>query len=247
MSKKEENKKEEEKDSKEEEKEEKEISLDVSVEELGKAGLHFGHSSSKRHPNMEPYIDGVKGDIHIFDLNKTAEKLEQALKFLAKQKAKGKNILLVGTKPQTVDIVKEVAKKHNLPHLTYRWVGGFITNFNEIKKRIKHLNDLLKQREEGELDKYTKKEQLEIDREIEKLEKKFGGVKELTSLPDVIFALNMDKDELAIEEARQKDIKIVAVSDTNTDPTLVDYPIPANDDAISSIKYILNKFDEVIS
>lgn len=228
-------------------KEKKKITLDIKVKELGEAGLHFGHSSSKRNPNMEPYIDGVKGDIHIFDLNKTAEKLEQALKFLATQKAKGKNILLVGTKPQAVELVKDVAEKHNLPYLTYRWVGGFITNFSEIKKRIDHLNDLLKQRKEGELKKYTKKEQLEIDREIEKLEKKFGGVKKLTSHPDIVFALNMDKDELAIKEAKQKDIKVVAVSDTNTDPTIVDYPIPANDDAISSIKYILDKFDEAIS
>ncbi len=232
---------------KKETKEEEDISIDINVEELGKAGLHFGHSSSKRHPNMEPYIDGVKGEVHILDLNKTAEKLEQALTFLAKEKKKGKSIMMVGTKPQTVDLVKETAKKHNLPYITYRWIGGFITNFNEVKKRISHLNDLLKQREAGEFDKYTKKEQLELDREIEKLEKKFGGVKELTSVPDIIFCLNMDKDDIAIEEARQKDVKIVAVCDTNCDPMEADYPIPANDDAISSIKLILDKFDEIIS
>ena len=236
------------KEKKEENKQEKEeISIDINVEELGKAGLHFGHSSSKRHPNMEPYIDGVKGEVHILDLTKTAEKLEQALVFLAEQKRKGKEIMIVGTKPQTEQIVKDIAKKHNLPYITYRWIGGFITNFDEVKKRIKHLNNLLKKREEGDFDKYTKKEQLEIDREIEKLEKKFGGVKELTSIPDIIFSLNMDKDEIAIEEAKQKDVKIVAVCDTNCDPMEADYPIPANDDAISSIKLILDKFDEIIS
>ena len=224
-----------------------EISIDINVDELGKAGLHFGHSSSKRHPNMDPYIDGVKGEVHILDLTKTAEKLEQALTFLAQEKKKGKKVMMVGTKPQTVDLVKETAKKHNLPYITYRWIGGFITNFNEVKKRIDHLNDLLKKREAGEFDKYTKKEQLELDREIEKLEKKFGGVKELTSIPDIIFCLNMDKDEIAINEAKQKDIKIVAVCDTNCDPMEADYPIPANDDAISSIKLILDKFDEIIS
>ncbi len=229
------------------EKKKKKLDIKINVEELGKVGLHFGHSASKRHPNMEPYIDGVKADVHILDLTKTAEKLEQALRFLAEEKKKGKEILIIGTKPQTVDLVQEVAKKHKLPFMTYRWIGGFITNFGEVKKRIKHLNDLLKKREAGELDKYTKKEQLEIDREIEALEKKFGGVKEMTSVPDIIFALNMDKDELAIKEASQRDLKIVAVCDTNTDPVAADYPIPANDDAISSIKYILDKFDEVVS
>ncbi|MGM0439412.1 MAG: 30S ribosomal protein S2 [Patescibacteria group bacterium] len=236
------------KETKEENKQEKEeISIDINVEELGKAGLHFGHSSSKRHPNMEPYIDGVKGEVHILDLTKTAEKLEQALVFLAEQKRAGKEIMIVGTKPQTEQIVKETAKKHNLPYITYRWIGGFITNFDEVKKRIKHLNELLEKREAGDFDKYTKKEQLEIDREIEKLEKKFGGVKKLTSIPDIIFCLNMDKDEIAIEEAKQKEVKIVAVCDTNCDPMEADYPIPANDDAISSIKLILDKFDEIIS
>jgi small subunit ribosomal protein S2 len=235
------------KETKSEKKSKKKVDVKVTVDELGKAGLHFGHSSSKRHPNMEPYIDGVKGEVHIFDLTKTAEKLEQALKFLAEEKAKGKEILIVGTKPQTVDIVKEFSKKHNLSYITYRWIGGFITNFNEVKKRIKHLNELLKKKEKGEFDKYTKKEQLEIDREIEALEKKFGGVKEMTSIPDIVFALNMDKDKLAIDEAKQRDIKIVALCDTNTDPTSVDYPIPANDDAISSIKLILDKLDQAIN
>ncbi len=244
---KEESKKKEDKKSKTEEKKEKKVEVNVTVDELGKAGLHFGHSSSKRHPNMEPYIDGVKGEVHIFDLTKTAEKLVQALEFLAEKKKEGKNILIVGTKPQTVDIVKEFSSKHNLSYITYRWIGGFITNFNEVKKRIKHLNELLEKRKKGEFDKYTKKEQLEIDREIEALEKKFGGVKKMTVIPDIVFALNMDKDKLAIDEAKQSDIKIVALCDTNTDPTSVDYPIPANDDAISSIKLILDKLDEAIS
>ena len=242
MSKKETKKEEKEKSAKEEK-----ASIDLSVEELGEAGLHFGHSSSKRHPNMDPYIDGVKGEVHILDLTKTAEKLTQALEFLAEEKKKGKTIMIVGTKPQTVGNVEEIASKHNLPYITYRWIGGFITNFSEVKKRIDHLNDLLEKRESGKFDKYTKKEQLDIDREIEKLEKKFGGVKEMNSIPDIIFALNMDKDELAIKEAKQRDIKIVAVCDTNCDPMSVDYPIPANDDSISSIGLIINKFDEIIS
>ena len=247
MSKKETKKEKDEKETSEDTQNEEEVTVDVNVEELGKAGLHFGHSSSKRHPNMEPYIDGVKGEVHILDLTKTAEKLEQALKFLAEKKKEGKTVMIVGTKPQTVGKVKEVADKHSLPYITYRWIGGFITNFNEVKKRIDHLNELLKKREAGDFDKYTKKEQLEIDREIEKLEKKFGGVKELTSIPDVIFTLNMDKDEIAIDEANQKNVKVVAVCDTNCDPMEADYPIPANDDAISSIELILDKFDEVIS
>lgn len=219
----------------------------IDVEELGKAGLHFGHTTSKRHPNMDPYIDGVKGEIHILDLVKTAEKLEQALKFLAEKRKEGKKILIVGTKPQTKNLVQDFVTKHSFPYITYRWIGGFLTNFDEVKKRINHLNDLLKKRKSGELEKYTKKEQLEIDREIEGLEKKFGGVKELTSVPDIMFALNMDKDHLAITEATKTNMQVVAVCDTNCNPMAVDYPIPANDDAISSIKLILDKFDAFIS
>lgn len=225
----------------------KEISVDLTIEELGEAGLHFGHTTSKRHPNMKPYIDGVKRDIHIIDLKKTSKKLEKALEFLATQKKKGKTILMVGTKPQFKDLVEETAEENNLPYISYRWIGGFITNFEEIKKRIEYLNDLLEKREAGEFDKYTKKEQLEFDREIEKLEKKFGGVKDLEELPDIVFALDMDKDEIAIEEANTKDVTLAAVCDTNNDPTLADYPIPANDDAVSSIKLILDKFQEAIS
>ncbi len=227
--------------------EKKEKTVKIDVEELGKAGLHFGHSSSKRHPNMDPYIDGMKGEVHILDLIKTAEKLEQSLKFLAEKKKEEKEILIVGTKPQMEGLVKDFCKKHNFSYITYRWIGGFLTNFSEVKKRIIHLNDLLKKKESGELDKYTKKEQLEIDREIEGLEKKFGGVKNLTSVPDLMFALNMDKDELAIEEAKKMGMQVVAVCDTDCNPMIVDYPIPANDDAISSIKLILDKFDEFIS
>ncbi len=240
-------KKETKKEEKDKKAEEVVTDIDIDIDELGRAGLHFGHSASKRHPNMEPYIDGVKGEVHIYDLTKTADKLKEALTFLAQEKKKGKTVMMVGTKPQTVNLVKETAEKHNLPYITYRWIGGFITNFNEIKKRIDHLNDLIKKKEAGEFDKYTKKEQLDIDREIEKLENKFGGVKQLTSIPDVIFCLNMDKDEIAIKEASQRDIDIVAICDTNTDPMKVDYPIPANDDAISSIKLILDKFDKAIS
>ncbi len=236
------------KDLTEEKTEEKKVNTtNISVEELGKAGLHFGHGSSKRHPNMNPYIEGVKGDIHIIDLTKTAEKMDQALAFLKDQKKQGKTIMIVGTKPQTVSVVEEVAKKNKLPFITNRWIGGFITNFNEIKKRINLLNGLLKKKESGELEKYTKKERLEIDRDIEGLQKKFGGVMELTSVPDVLFALNMDKDELAIEEAKKMGMKIVTICDTNCDPTKVDYPIPANDDAISSIEFILKKLDKAIN
>ncbi len=227
--------------------EKKKKDLNISIEEMGSVGLHFGHSASKRHPNMDPYIDGVKGDVHILDLTKTAEKLKVALNFLAEQKKQGKKIMIVGTKPQTEKFVKEVAEKNNLPYITYRWIGGFITNFEEVKKRLSHLNELTSKKKKGDLSKYTKKEQLEIDREIEALEKKFGGVRDMTSIPDIVFVLNMDKDTLAIKEATQKDVAVVAVCDTNTDPTKADFPIPANDDAISSIRYILNKFDEAIN
>ncbi len=218
----------------------------LKVEDLGKAGLHFGHGTSKRNLGMEPYIEGVKGPIHIIDLKKTIEKMEEALDFFEKVSKEEKTILVVATRPQMKDLVEEFSKECSLPYITNRWIGGFISNFSEVKKRIKYLNDLLEKKEKGELDKYTKKVRVEIDREIERLEKKFGGVKKLTALPDVLFVIDVGKDYLALKEARDKGIETVGVVDTDNDPKVVDYPIPANDDAISSVRFILEKVKEVI-
>ena len=218
----------------------------LDVEEMAKAGLHFGHRISKTHPKMLPFIFGMRNTIHIIDLEKTKEKFIEALKFLREATLEKKVILFVGTKPQIRDLVKQTAIETQNPYVVYRWIGGTFTNFPEIKKRVDYLKELERKKEAGEFEKYTKKERMEIEEEIEKLERKFGGIKNLEKLPDIIFVCDMVKNKLAVDEAKRKGVKIVAISDTNADPSLADYPIPANDDAVSSVKYILEKIKEVI-
>jgi small subunit ribosomal protein S2 len=225
----------------------KETNFELNTEEMAKAGLHFGHRTSKCHPKMKPYLAGVKNTIHIIDLEKTAQKLKEALKFIQELISENKILLMVGTKIQTKDLVKEFATELNLPYVNERWLGGTFTNFEVIKKRIDYFKDLEKKMAEGALEKYTKKERAKIEQEIKDLEIKFGGLRNLERLPDAIFVLDMKKDETAIREAKRKGIKIIGIAHTNIDPTLVDYPIPASDDAISSVKYILEKVKEAIS
>lgn len=228
----------------EEKSKENEITLDV--EEMAKYGLHFGHKTSKVHPKMMPFIFGIRNTVHIIDLEKTKERFKEALKFIQKLVLEKKIILFIGTKIQIKELVKEIAIACDFPYITERWLGGTFTNFKTIRKRIEYLLDLEQKKSEGYFEKYTKKEKAKVEKEIEKLEKKFGGMKKMESLPNAIFVCDMVKDKLAIREATMKNIKIIAISDTNADPTLADYPIPANDDAISSVKYILEKVKEII-
>lgn len=220
--------------------------FNLSVEEMTENGLHIGHQTSRVHPKMKPYLSGVKSTVHIIDLEKSIERLEAALTFIEKLISESKVLLLVGTKIQVKNLVKNIATESSLPFINERWLGGTFTNFPIIKKRLTYFKDLEKKREEGELEKYTKKEQIKINRELQNLEIKFGGIKNLEKLPDAIFVLDMKKDELAVKEARERGITVIAITDTNVDPSLADYPIPANDDAISAVKYILEKMKEVI-
>jgi len=215
-------------------------------DEMIEAGLHFGHRTSKVHPKMKQYIFTVKNGVHIIDLEKTKEKLAEALEFIKKLISEEKTILLVGTKIQFKDLVKEIAQKAEIPYITKRWLGGTFTNFKTIRKRIDYFKELQERKKKGELEKYTKKERLNMDRELENLEDKFGGIKNMEKLPEAIFALDMKKDGLAVKEARAKGVKVIAIADTNMDPSLADFAIPANDDAISSVKYILEKVKDVI-
>lgn len=224
----------------------KKTDFNIDTEEMAKTGLHFGHRTSRVHPKMKPYLFGVRNTVHFIDLEKTAEKFKEAADFIAQLISEGKILLLVGTKIQVKDLVKTTAEECDLPYICERWLGGTFTNFETIKKRIDYFKDLEKMKAEGELDKYTKREKIKIDKELEDLKKKIGGIKNLTQLPEAIFVLDMKKDALAIKEARKKGVKIIALADTNVDPTLADYPIPANDDAVSSVKYLLDKMKEVI-
>ncbi|UZE92891.1 MAG: 30S ribosomal protein S2 [Candidatus Nealsonbacteria bacterium] len=227
-------------------KEKEKIDFGINTEEMAKAGVHFGHKSSKLHPKMGPYLYGVRNGIHIIDLKETKEKLEKALKFIENLISENKALLVVGTKIQIKDLVKNFAKECGLLYVSERWLGGTFTNFEVIKKRINHFKELEDKRAKGELEKYTKRERAKIDLELKNFERKFGGIKDMEDLPDAILILSMEKDNLVVKEAIKKNIKIIAISDSNTDPTLADYPIPANDDAVSSVKYILEKVKDVI-
>lgn len=209
--------------------------------EMLKAGVHFGHRTSKWNPKMEPFIFGVRNNIHIIDLEMTVIALNSALEFVKKVAADGGVILFVGTKKQMSGIVKEAAEKINMPFVVNRWIGGLFTNYAVISKQIRLMEELEKDFKEGNFDKYTKKEKLNIERKIKKLNEKFGGLRNLKKLPEVIFAVDINEDKIAIAEARNKSIPVIALADTNTDPSIVTYPIPANDDALSSVRLIINR------
>ena len=225
---------------------EKKTALSPEIEEMMRAGLHFGHRTSRTHPKMKPYISGVRNTVHIIDLEKTKEKLNEALEVLKEFRVDSKVILFVGTKIQMRTVLIETAKALGYPYVVNRWIGGTLTNFEGISKRLEHFLELERQKKEGELDKYTKKERLEIDKELETLEMKFGGIKELSKLPDAMFIIDADENELAIKEAKAVGIPIVAITDTNINPETVDYAIPANDDALSSVSYILAKVKDAL-
>jgi len=221
--------------------------IKLSVEEMEKAGVNLGHKVSKLHPKMKPYVLSVKNGVHVFDLEKTAEKLEKALDFISKTVADGKAIIFVGTKIQLKAIIKEAAEECGISYVTERWLGGTFTNFETIQKRVTYFKDLEKKKETGELAKYTKKEQLDFGKEISSLKVKFEGVKNMLKLPDTVFIFGLDKDITCAKEAKRKGIKIVSIVDTNVNPDIVDYPIPANDDAISSVRYIIEKVKDTIN
>jgi len=222
------------------------LEASINVDEMAKLGVQFGHQTFRIHPKMKIYLAGSRNGIHLIDLNKTAEKLNEALKFIYDAIVSGKVLLLVGTKIQFKDLVESTAKECGLPYVSERWLGGTFTNFETMRKRIQLFKDIEKKKKEGGLEKYTKKERAKIDKDLLEYEIKFGGIKDLEKLPDIILVLDMKKDEIATKEAKMKGVKIIGISHTNTNPDLADYPIPANDDARSSVGYILKIAKEVI-
>jgi small subunit ribosomal protein S2 len=220
--------------------------FNLDIKEMAEAGLHFGHKPSKTHPKMKPFVYGTRNSINLIDLEKTKESFEKVLKLIEKEMAEGKILLLVGTKVQARKLVEDFGKEHNLPYVSERWLGGTISNFSIIKKRIDYFNDLQRKKEQGELQKYTKKERGQFDLELERLEKKFEGIRSLEKLPDIIFVLDTTKDSLALKEAKAKEIVSIGVCDVNSDPSSVDFAIPANDDSVSAIKYVLGKLAIVV-
>ncbi len=209
-----------------------------SLQELLEAGVHFGHQVRRGHPRMKPYIYGARDGVHIIDLTQSEKYLKEASDAVYNLGKEGKVLLFVGTKKQARSIVEDLAKKLGSPYLTQRWMGGFLTNFEEVKKNVKKLKEFKEQKEKGTLSKYTKKEQLLLERQMNKVQKDLGGVLDMENVPDAIFVVDGVSDEIAVREADKLGIKIVAIADSNCDPTKIDFPIPGNDDAIKSIKIL---------
>lgn len=214
--------------------------IDINLEKLLEAGAHFGHQTKRWNPKMGEYIYGVKDGISIFDLIKTKEKLEEALKILDEAAKSHKLVLFLGAKRQVQVKMREVAEAVGAPFVVERWLGGTLTNFDQIKKSVHKLADMKKAREEGEYKEFTKKERLLIDREIEKLEKTVGGLAQLNRNPDIIFVVDTHKEASAVAEAKKMGVPVMGIVDTNADPTDITWPIPMNDDASAALDYVLD-------
>lgn len=209
----------------------------VDIKQLLEAGAHFGHKTSRWHPKMAQYIHGKRGDNHIIDLNHTVAGFEAAMTFVESVAAKGGQVVFVSTKRQAKDIVKAAAEKVNMPYVTERWLGGMLTNRNTVSARIKHLKDLEAKMASGELaSRYNKLEVQRFQEEIDVMNTKFGGIKEMHARPGAVFVLDMIEDDNAIKEATKLGIPTIALADTNANPTLVTYPIPCNDDAVKTLQ-----------
>ena len=208
---------------------------DISLEDMLQAGVHFGHQTKYWNPKMEPYIFGIRNKIHIIDLQHTVELLKPALAFIKLVAQKNNKILFVATKRPATNILKEEAERCGMPYVNERWLGGMLTNYKTIRSSINRLENLLRQKEDGTFNKLTKKEGLKLQREIDKLQKAIGGVREMGGLPDALFVIDVKREAIAISEASKMGIPIVGIVDSNSSPEGIDYLVPGNDDAIRSI------------
>lgn len=223
------------------------MAITADLEKLLESGAHFGHQTKRWNPKMGEYIFGVKDGVSVFDLIKTKKLLDEALEYLSKSAKEKKLILFVGTKRQAKDKLKEVAMSIGAPFVDERWLGGTLTNFDQVKNSVKKLNDMQAARAAGEYKEFTKKERLLIDRDIEKLEKTVGGLNSLDRIPDIMFVVDTHKEYSAVREAKRKDVIVVGLVDTNADPTGIDWPIPMNDDASAALEYVLGLVKETVS
>jgi small subunit ribosomal protein S2 len=223
------------------------MTVKISLEDLLEAGAHFGHQTKRWNPKMGEYLYGNENGVHIFDLTKTKPLIEEALEFLKTSAKDGKTIVLLGTKKQVKEKVKEIAIKANTPYVNERWLGGTISNFDQIRKSLKKLEEMKENMTTGGYNEFTKKERLLIEREIARLERFFGGLTSVDKVPDILFVVDVKKEMSAVREASRRGVTIVGIVDSNSDPDLVDYVIPMNDDAAKAIEYILNKVGEAIA
>lgn len=210
----------------------------ISMKALLEAGVHFGHQTRRWNPKMKPYIFTERNGIYIIDLQKTVRKVEEAYHFVRDVVADGGKILFVGTKKQAQEAIETEAKRCGMYYVNQRWLGGMLTNYQTISKRVDRLYELEKMEEDGIFDLLPKKEVMELNHERERLEKYLGGIKDMQGLPDAIYVVDPKKEDIAVREARILHIPVVAIIDTNCDPDIIDYPIPGNDDAIRAVKLL---------
>lgn len=211
------------------------------IDSMFKAGAHFAYARSRRHPSAKPFIFGAKNRVEIFDLEKSAEKLERAKTFIHGIAATGKQVLFIGGKNEARQVVKSAAEVLGLPYVASRWLGGTFTNFGELKKRVEKMESQTVKREKGELGKYTKKERLLIDREIDKLETMFGGLTLMKELPKAVFVVDPRREHIAVAEAKKVGIPVIALAGSDCDLSKVDYFIPANDSSVSSVSFFVKE------
>ncbi len=218
----------------------------ISMKQLLEAGVHFGHQTRRWNPKMADYIFTERNGIYIIDLQKTVKKIEEAYEFIKETVMEGGTVLFVGTKKQAQESIKEEAERCGMFYVNQRWLGGMLTNFKTIRKRIDRLHELEKMREEGLYDVLPKKEVIKLNNEEEKLKKNLSGIKNMKDLPDVMFVVDPRKEKIAVAEARKLGIPVVAIVDTNCDPDEVDYVIPGNDDAIRAVKLLTEKMADAV-
>ncbi|MDH5466577.1 MAG: 30S ribosomal protein S2 [Candidatus Aminicenantes bacterium] len=220
--------------------------VSVTMKELLEAGVHFGHQTKRWNPKMKDYIFGQRNGIYIIDLQKTIKIFKEALNFIRKVAENGKEVLLVGTKKQAQDIIKENSLKCESSYVNHRWLGGLLTNFGVIRGSVEKLIEMEEMKEDGRWDLLSKKEQSKLEKVYRKLSKNLGGIKNMVELPGSLFVIDSTKEEIAIKEAQKLNIPIVAVVDTNGDPEDIDHPIPGNDDAVRAIELFTSKVSEAI-
>ncbi len=219
---------------------------DELIKELLKAGVHFGHRTSRWSPKMAKYVFGKRYGIYIIDLEKTAECLNKAKDFLLDLTSRGKSVIFVGTKKQTQDIIQQEAQRCGMHYVNIRWLGGLLTNFSTIRKSIQRLKDIEKMREDGTLQKFVKKEIVHLEKEAALLKRNLSGIVQMENLPDAVIIVDTNKESTAVKEARRLNIPIVAVVDSNSNPDLIDYPIAGNDDAIKSIRLLVSMLADAV-
>jgi len=222
------------------------MTVQISVREMLEAGVHFGHLTRFRDPSMNPYIYGIQNQVHIINLDKTRTLFQEALKFVEKVASRNGQVMLVGTKRVARPLIAEYAKRCGMPYVDYRWLGGMLTNYKTIKQAVRRLKDLETMQADGTLNLLTKKEGLTLMREMAKLERSLGGIKEMSGLPDVVFVVDVGHEQIAVKEAKRLSIPVIGIVDTNRNPAGIDYPIPGNDDATRSIEYFIRLITETI-